>query len=158
MAWLALFLLLPLAELWVVVQVAGQIGAVEAVLLLIAVSMVGVWLVKREGVGVWRRLQAQLPRGQLPQTEVVDGFLLLAAGVLLVVPGFLTDIVAAFILVAPTRALFRRLVVSWVARRPVTRRVVFIGDRVATDTGDVIDVDSSEAASTRSVIGELGRQ
>jgi UPF0716 family protein affecting phage T7 exclusion len=109
-------------------------------------------------VGVWRRLQVQLQRGQLPQTEVVDGFLVLAAGVLLLVPGFITDIVGALILVPPTRAFFRRLVLAWVARRAITQRVVVLGGRQAwTDAGDVIDVDSSEAAPRRSVIGELGR-
>ena len=158
MVWLALFLLLPLAELWVIAQVAGQIGVVEAILSLIAVSVVGVWLAKREGVSVWRRLQAQLQRGQVPQTEVVDGFLVLAAGLLLIVPGFITDIVAALILLPPTRGFFRRLVLAWVARRPIARQVVLVTNgRGWNDAGDVIDVDSAESAPRQTVSGELGR-
>jgi UPF0716 protein FxsA len=158
MLWLVvLFVALPLAELWLIVQVAGQIGALEALLAMIVITVVGGWLVKREGVGVWARLRSQLQRGQLPPAEVIDGFLLLVAGVLLLVPGFLTDIVAALVLIPPTRALFRRLVLRWVRRRRVSGRLVVLGNGQAWSGSDVIDVDSEEATAVGRPAGELGR-
>jgi UPF0716 protein FxsA len=162
MLWLvALFIVLPLAELWLFVQIAGQIGFLATLLTMLVVTVAGGWLVKREGVGVWGRLRSQLQRGQLPPTEVVDGFLLLVAGVLLLVPGFITDVVAALILIPPTRALFRGMVLRWVRRRPVNARLVVLGNG-RTWTGeaygsDVIDVESEEAPVTRPAVGELGR-
>jgi UPF0716 protein FxsA len=162
MLWLvALFVVLPLAELWLIVQVAGQIGALETLLTMIAITVVGGWLVKREGLGVWARLRSQLERGLLPPTEVIDGFLLLVAGVLLLVPGFLTDVVAALVLIPPTRALFRRLVLRWVRRRRVTGRLVVMSNGRAwvggRDGRDVIDVESEAATVVSRPAGELGR-
>jgi UPF0716 protein FxsA len=159
MVWLvALFIVLPLAELWLIVQVAGQIGILETLLAMIAITVIGGWLVKREGVGVWSRLRSELQTGRLPSNHVVDGVLLLAAGLLLLVPGFLTDIVAALILIPPTRAGFRRLVLGWARRHPVSGRFVVMGNGRAWVGGtDVIDVDSEEAAVTRRPVGELGR-
>ena len=158
MLWLvALFIVLPLAELWLIVQVAGQIGALQTLLAMIAITVAGGWLVKREGVGVWTRLRTQLQRGQLPPIEVVDGFLLLVAGGLLLVPGFLTDIVAALVLLPPTRALFRRVVLGWARRRFSTGRLVVLGNGRAWGGRDVIDVDSEEATVASRPAGELGR-
>ncbi|MGH9244132.1 MAG: FxsA family protein [Acidimicrobiales bacterium] len=142
-----LFLVIPIAELAVIVQVAGRVGVPETILALIVISVVGGWLVKREGLGVWRRLQRQLENGQLPQTEVVDGFLVLLAGALLLTPGFLTDGLAALLLLPPSRAVCRGLVLRWVRRRAVTARVLVVDRARATPfrrSDDVIDVDGDE--------------
>jgi UPF0716 protein FxsA len=162
MAWLlGFFLLLPLVELWVMVEVAGQIGVALTILALIAVSFIGGWVVKRQGVGVWGRLRRQLDRGQLPQTEALDGVLLLAAGLLLLVPGFISDIVAVLLLLPPTRAMFRRMLLGWVRRRPISQRLVIIGNgRTWTGGRGVIDVESEEETVDRPgnrPMGELGR-
>jgi UPF0716 protein FxsA len=158
MLWLvALFIVLPLAELWLIVQVAGQIGAIETLLAMVAITLAGGWLVKREGLGVWRRLTADLQRGELPPDRVVDGVLLLLAGLLLLVPGFLTDIVAALVIIPPTRALFRGLVLRWARNRPVTRLVVLSDGRTWANARDVIDVESEEATVTRPPVAELDR-
>jgi UPF0716 protein FxsA len=111
------FVVLPIVELTVIVQVAGEIGVPETILLLIAVSVVGAWLCKREGLGVLRRIQAALDRQQLPHREVVDGALILFAGVLLVTPGFLTDLLGIVLLLPPTRALVRASVLASFRRR-----------------------------------------
>lgn len=109
-----LFVVVPLVEIYLVVQVAGVIGGLATLLLLIALSAFGVWLVKRVGIGMWRNTQAALERGDMPGRELVDGLLLLAAGTLLVVPGFLTAAVGLLLLVPPVRALVRnRLVARW---------------------------------------------
>lgn len=104
---IALFVVLPILELFVFVQVAGWIGFLPAVALIVAFSVGGAWLVKYEGLGVLRRAQQQLDQGELPATELVNGLLLLIAGALMVVPGFLTDIAGLLLLLPPTRALVR---------------------------------------------------
>jgi UPF0716 protein FxsA len=157
MLWLVVALLvLPLVELWVILQVAGQIGAAATLLCLVAISLLGAWLVKREGLGVWRRLQTQLQQRRSPHIEVVDGFLLLVAGVLLLAPGFITDVVGLLLLLPPVRAVARRPVLSWARRRVQSQRLVVIGNgRSWIDGHDVIDVESEEATDTRPSMREL---
>jgi UPF0716 protein FxsA len=157
MFWLALlFFVVPIAELAVILQVADWAGIPLTIIGLIVISLVGGWLVKREGVGVWRRLQNQLQRGQLPRTEVVDGFLVMFAGALLLTPGFLTDILAALLLLPPTRALIRPVVLRWWAKRRsvAARRFVVVGR--PDNGGDVIDVDSEEYDPSPRSSRELG--
>src|ERR671911_1894583 len=96
-----LFLAVPVAELAVILTVANTVGVVNTIGLLIVVSVVGGWLAKREGVGVYRRVQAALNRGELPNREVADGFLILLAGALMITPGLLTDCAAPFLLFPP---------------------------------------------------------
>jgi UPF0716 protein FxsA len=114
---LIVFLVLPIAELAVLAQVAGAIGLAETILVLIAVSVTGAWLVKREGVGVLRRVQQQIDRGIVPGPELVDGFLILLAGALLLTPGFLTDCLGLLLLAPPTRAAFRTVLTRRFRRR-----------------------------------------
>jgi UPF0716 protein FxsA len=107
-AWLfLLFLIVPILELWVIIQVGGVIGALPTIGLLIVVSVVGAWLMKREGLGIWRRVTTELEQGTMPTSSVIDGFLVLFAGALMLTPGFLTDLVGVVLLVPPTRALVR---------------------------------------------------
>ena len=112
-----LFLAVPVAELALIVTVANGIGVLNTLGLLILVSILGAWLAKREGLGVFRRVQAALDRGELPSREVADGFLILFAGALMITPGFLSDCLALALLFPPTRAVARGVLVSAVARR-----------------------------------------
>lgn len=112
-----LFLVVPLAELYVIIQVGQSIGALNTIGVLILVSMVGAWLAKREGISVIRRIQQQLDRGQMPGNELVDGFLVLFAGAMLLTPGFLSDCLAILLLIPPVRVGFRRVVRNWFAKR-----------------------------------------
>ena len=105
-----LLLIVPIVELYVIVQVAGSIGVLWTIFLLIAVSVVGAILVKREGTNIWIRAQRQLAQGQMPDNEMIEGVLLLMGGALLLTPGFVTDAVGLLLLFPPSRALFRRLV------------------------------------------------
>jgi UPF0716 protein FxsA len=104
-----LFLVVPIAELAVIITVAAEIGVLETIAALIVISVVGAWLAKREGLGVLRRLQAALRQHRVPTTEVVDGALILFAGALMLTPGFLTDLLALLLLIPPTRAGVRGL-------------------------------------------------
>ncbi len=112
-----LFVGVPFAELYVLIQVGRAIGVFNTLGLLLLVSIVGAWLAKREGLGVIRRMQAALEAGRVPGTELVDGFLILLAAALMLTPGFLTDIVAIFLLLPPVRAAVRRALRRRFARR-----------------------------------------
>lgn len=144
-----LAVLLPIAELYVIVLVATRIGVLNAIGLLIAVSIMGGWLVKREGLGVLRRLQRTLDAQETPHKELLDGFLILLAGVLLAVPGFLTDIPGVLLLLPPVRVAARSMLLASLRRRgSLAIRIVGgtgRGDRAVG--GGVLDADSHETES-----------
>lgn len=104
---LVLFLLLPVLELYVFVQVAGSVGFGTALLGAVVATSVGIWLVKQQGLGVLRRANDKVARGEPPADEVVNGTLLLLAGVLLLVPGFVTGAAGLLLLLPPVRAILR---------------------------------------------------
>lgn len=113
-----LFLAVPLAELYVLIQVGQAIGVLDTLALLLVISIVGAWLAKREGLGVLRRMQAALNAGRVPGAELIDAFLILLAAALMLTPGFLTDVVAILLLLPPVRATVRQ-----VLRRHFVRRI-----------------------------------
>jgi UPF0716 protein FxsA len=115
------FLVVPVAELAVLIAVGSEIGVLNTIALLILVSVIGAWLAKREGLGVLRRIQAQLDAGRMPGAELVDGFLVLFAAALLLTPGFLTDCLAVALLLPPVRAVVRRTLRRYFAARIVIR-------------------------------------
>lgn len=116
-----LFLVVPFVELFVLIQVGQAIGALPTIGLLIVVSIVGAWLVKKEGMGVARRAQAQVRRGEVPGRELVDGVLILFAGALLLTPGFFTDLVGVALLLPPIRAALRAAASAQLAKRAALR-------------------------------------
>jgi UPF0716 protein FxsA len=109
-----LFVVVPLVEIYVLIQVAGAIGVLPALAALLAVSFLGIWLVRAEGLGVLRRMQSTVNRGEVPTAEVVDGGLLVVAGALCIVPGFVTAAAGLLLLLPPLRAVVRnRLLLRW---------------------------------------------
>jgi UPF0716 protein FxsA len=116
------FIVVPLAELAVIIAVGDAIGLLPTLLLLLGVSVAGAWLAKREGLAAWQRFQRALTEGRVPTVEVADGAMILLAGALLLTPGFLTDVVGILLLLPPTRALARRLAPRLAARRLRRRR------------------------------------
>jgi UPF0716 protein FxsA len=104
-----ILLLLPFVELALFIAVAGEVGFLMALAVIITVGVVGGWLVKRQGLDVWRRAEGRYRSGEMPTAEVVNGLLLLVAGLLLALPGFLSDLMAIALLVPPVRALVRSL-------------------------------------------------
>ncbi|HSD95706.1 MAG TPA: FxsA family protein [Sulfuricaulis sp.] len=98
-----LLLLVPVAEIAVFIQVGSRIGAGMTVLLVVISAVVGVWLVRRQGLATATRVQAMVARGESPALGMLEGLSLLAAGVLLLIPGFLTDIAAFTLLIPPLR-------------------------------------------------------
>jgi UPF0716 protein FxsA len=125
LALVAVFILVPIAELYVILKVGDAIGAVWTVALLAADSVLGSVLLRSQGRAVWRRFNANLAGGRMPHREVVDGVLVIFGGALLITPGFLSDIVGLVLLVPPTRAVVRRVVFRRLGNRLVvgaTRR------------------------------------
>jgi UPF0716 family protein affecting phage T7 exclusion len=116
-ALLVAFLAVPIVEIYVIRQVGHVIGAWPTVALLLAESVLGAWIVRREGRRAWRALTATFQQGRMPDRELADAALVLVGGVLLLTPGFVTD-AAGFLFVLPfTRPLVRRLLSAYVARR-----------------------------------------
>jgi UPF0716 protein FxsA len=126
-----LFLVLPIAELAVIVQVSDSVGLGNTLGLLLVVSLAGAWLVKRQGLEAWRRLDARVSTGEMPGTELVDGVMILVAGALLLTPGFITDAVGLGLLLPPVRVGLRGVFRRWFAHRvKVVTGPVRIGEAV----------------------------
>ena len=114
------FLVVPLLEILVIISVGQVIGGWQTVGLLFAMSVLGTYLVRREGASAWRELQKALGAGRLPSRELADAALVLVGGTLLLTPGFLTDVVGFFLILPFTRPLARRLLTGLlVSRLPV---------------------------------------
>ena len=122
MAWLIglALLVVPIVEIYVIIQVGQAIGGWPTVALLIVESFLGAWLVKREGRRAWNALQSALQTGKLPGRELTDGGLVLIGGTLLLTPGFVTDIFGFFFILPFTRPLARRAVSRFISRRATT--------------------------------------
>jgi UPF0716 protein FxsA len=124
-----LFILVPIAEIYVIIQVGQAIGALPTVALLILDSILGAWLWRSQGRRVWMAFNQALAQGRMPHREILDGVMVIFGGALLLTPGFITDIFGLLFLVPPsrrvigrgiTRALLRRGPLRWttVVTRP----------------------------------------
>jgi UPF0716 protein FxsA len=119
-ALIALFIAVPLAELYVIVQVVGPaIGAPLTIALLALDSILGSLLLKSQGRKVWRRFNETMQAGRVPHREVIDGVLVIFGGAFLITPGFITDVVGVLLLLPPTRGIFRRFIQARLAKRAV---------------------------------------
>ena len=120
--WLAVGLLVvPILEIYVIIQVGQVIGGWQTLGLLIIESALGAWIVKREGRRAWEALSTAFGTGRLPTRELADAALVLVGGTLLLTPGFVTDVFGFFFVLPFTRPLARRAL-SWLVGRQVRRR------------------------------------
>ena len=108
-----IFIVLPIAELYVIFKVGDSIGWAPTLAILVADSLLGAWLLRSQGRSVWQRFQTTMQEGRIPHREVLDGVLVIFGGAFLITPGFITDIFGIVLLLPPTRSLFRR----WLVRR-----------------------------------------
>ena len=144
--WLVLaFIVVPIIELAVLIQVGEVVGLGPTLLLVVLVSMVGAWLVRREGARAWRRFREALQRARVPTTEVVDGALVLFAGALLLTPGFVTDVLGLLLLAPPTRAIASGALRHRAGRSLLVGVVGGTSNRTAPKSpptrGDVVDAE-----------------
>ena len=117
-----LFIVVPLVELYVIIQVGQAIGVWWTLALLVADSIAGSLLMRSQGRAAWRRFQTALAEARVPGREVLDGVLVIFGGAFLLTPGFVTDVLGAVLLVPPTRALVRRVLVRRFVPAMVVRR------------------------------------
>ena len=127
LALLALFIVVPLAELYVILKVGDAIGVLPTILLLAADSVLGSVLLRTQGRAVWRRFNEAMAAGRMPHREVQDGVAVIFGGAFLITPGFLTDIVGLLLLLPPTRAVILRIGTRVIAKRMAAR--VTVGGR-----------------------------
>lgn len=113
----AAFLAVPLLEIYLIVQTGQAIGVGWTILVLVADSLLGAVLLKREGLAAWRALRTALSESRMPARELADGVLVLVGGTLLLTPGFFTDAVGFVFLLPLTRPLARRALTAYVSRR-----------------------------------------
>ena len=144
-----LFIVVPVVEIYFIVQVGQVIGVIPTVLLLLLDGFLGSWLVRREGRRAWEALKQASAAGRVPAKEAADGALVLVGGALLLAPGFLTDVVGLACVLPVTRPLLRGAIWRFVSGRVVvlgpvsrSRRTRVVDGTVVTDTtvdGTVVD-------------------
>ena len=142
-----LFIVVPLAELALIIQVGSWLGVWWTIALLFADAILGSMLLRAQGRAAWRRFNQALAEGRMPHREVVDGVLVIFGGVLLLTPGFITDVFGLLFLIPPTRVLMRRLLLRRGALRLVGAMPGTAGSRNGRPHDDdvestAVDVDS----------------
>jgi UPF0716 protein FxsA len=140
---LAGFIVVPIIEVFVIAAVADWIGLGMTLLLLFGFSIAGAILAKREGLLAWSRLRATLKRGEMPSAEVVDGFLVLLGGALLLTPGFVTDAVGLLLVFPGSRAVVKSIVRPYIARRIQERRMPISGRPIRVRSVQVKEANTS---------------
>ena len=118
---LVAFVVVPLVEIYVLIQVGQVIRPWWTILLLVVDSVLGSWLIKREGVRAWGALTNAVSTGRVPGAELADGALILIGGTMMLTPGFVTDLVGVLLILPVTRPAFRKLLVAAVTRSVVRR-------------------------------------
>jgi len=136
---LILFIIVPLFEMIVLIEVGSIIGAIPTVFLVVLTATVGIWLLKLEGMQTWARVQQKLAQGAIPETELLEGVMLIVGGALLLTPGFVTDTVG-FICLLPG---LRRPIARWMIRQAVFRS---------------FDTTSNTTSQTKIIEGEFRRE
>jgi UPF0716 protein FxsA len=112
-----IFIVVPLAELYVIIQVGGVIGLIPTLVLLLGDALLGSMLLRHQGRSAWIQFNRALAENRLPHKEVFDGILVILGGALLITPGFITDIFGFVLLIPPTRAIVRGITSRIVRRR-----------------------------------------
>jgi UPF0716 protein FxsA len=110
-------LLLPILELGVFLIAGNIIGIPETLFIVIGTGLLGAYLLKRQGLRVIRTIQDQLRFGQVPGDAILDGFCILIGGILLLLPGFLTDIIGAIVLFTPSRKILKKILIKSMQRK-----------------------------------------
>lgn len=122
-----LFIVVPIVELYVIIQIGGLIGVLPTLALLLADALLGSLLLRHQGRGAWRRFNQAIAERRFPGREVADGLMIAIGGTLLLAPGFITDIFGLLLLIPPTRAIARGLLRTYAGHRFVVASVGGLG-------------------------------
>ena len=136
---LLLFIVMPVVEMWLLITVGGQIGAMATIGLVLLTAVVGAKLLREQGFETLWRGQSKLAEGQLPAQEIVEGIILAVSGALLLTPGFLTDAIGFTGLISPIRAVFVGRLLSKMVVAPAGARAGGFNTRQGTQDQDVIE-------------------
>ncbi|WP_243648612.1 FxsA family protein [Hazenella coriacea] len=121
-----LIILVPTIELWGLITVGGWIGAGPTILLVLATGVLGGYLAKREGLHTYRLAMIQLRNGETPGDTLIDGLLILVGGLLLLTPGFFSDVIGFLMIFPWTRGMVKLLVIKWVSKKINEGSVIWI--------------------------------
>jgi UPF0716 protein FxsA len=139
------FIVVPIAELYVLIQIGQAIGVLPTIAILILDSILGAALMRQQGRAAWLRFNRALAEGRVPGREVIDGVLVIFGGALLLTPGFLSDILGLVLLLPPTRAVIRGMLV----RRFGSRLVASAADGAQMRFGRVFGAGAGGGAGRR---------
>jgi UPF0716 protein FxsA len=120
--WPLLFIVVPLVELYLIIEVGGLIGALWTVLLVVLTAVIGVSLLRIQGFSTLERARRNMEGGTLPAMEMMEGMMLAVGGALLITPGFITDTLGFLCLIPFTR----RAMIAWLVRRSTIRAEGFV--------------------------------
>jgi UPF0716 protein FxsA len=112
-----IFIVLPVAEIYVIIKVGEAIGVLPTVALLVLDGFLGAALLRSQGRAAWARFNDALSRGKIPTREVLDGAMVILGGAFLITPGFISDVIGILLLAPPSRAMFRAIVARVALRR-----------------------------------------
>lgn len=147
MAWLlfSLFIAVPLLEIFAFIEVGSTIGALPTLALIVLTAVAGVLLVRWQGIKVILDARQSLARNELPLAAVLNGALLLLAGLLLLIPGFVTDAAGFLLLIPPVRSLVASRISDWLRVRTVVRARAYTGPRgrPAVIEGEAVEIDET---------------
>jgi UPF0716 protein FxsA len=136
-----LFTVVPIVELYLLIQLGQVIGALATVAIVFGTGVLGAFLARREGFAIWTRVQEQLAQGAFPADDMIDGLMVFGAGVVLVTPGLITDVIGILILFPLTRRPIRRWITARLRRMAAVRETHFSGF-TRNVTGNASDSDT----------------
>lgn len=142
---LILFVVVPAVELFVLIKVGSIIGAADTIFIIILTGILGAALTRYQGFKTLSRIQQAMERGQMPAAELIEGALILAGGLVLLTPGFITDALGFFLLIPLTRRLIRQWLAAWIGKHIKAGHAFHIhtrqpGSPPEPDNDDIIDV------------------
>lgn len=140
---LFLFLGAILLEIFGFAWVGGAVGALSTVVLVVATAAIGLWIFRIQGIAHWQRMQAMLSRGELPARDLLEGWLLMLAAILLLLPGFFSDAAGFLLLVPPVRS----ATAAWLLKRRLVWAVAARG--TAAGHGETIEGEYQKRESER---------
>lgn len=106
------FITIPMIEMFILIKMGQALGFLHTIILIVGTGFIGAALARREGFNVWMKIQGELNRGKMPTHEMIEGVLILIAGIVLLTPGLLTDIAGLFLLIPYSRQMIRKILVK----------------------------------------------
>lgn len=139
---IVLLVTVPILEVWLLIKVGQQLGLLPTILILVAEAIIGALLMRHEGSRAWKALNDAFTNGKVPTGELADAALILVGGLLLMLPGFLSDVIGFLFLLRSTRPVARKIIAFFVARR--INRLGIPVMRARLDTENLIEGENVE--------------